>query len=115
RGTDGIKSTDSFEAWPVYALLKHLFLTEKIPTAQGETGLVGDLSVLAALTASGTDAVDRACRIASRRLRNAGIVRSEIADAGGFNGMRLAGAMLIPIPYGAAIKRFFEANSGEKQ
>jgi CRISPR-associated protein Csx17 len=110
-----VSAQDNLDAWPVYALLKHLFLTEEVATEDGGKRLIGDLSVLAALTSSDVESVDRACRIASHRLQNAGIVRAEITDAGGFDGMRLAAALLIPVPYGAAIKRFFEAKSGEER
>lgn len=95
--------TQDVGVWPVYGLLKHLFTAERIETGEGKKYLVADLSVLAALTAN---EVARAARIGSRRLQNAGVLRTEIQDAGGFDGMRLAAALLIPVPYGFAMKPF---------
>jgi CRISPR-associated protein Csx17 len=98
--------------WPVYALLKHLFLPELVETADGKKHLAGDLGVLAALTA---DDVERAAQTGSRRLQNAGMVKADLQDAGGFKGMRLAAALLIPVPYGPAMQRFFETKTRERQ
>jgi CRISPR-associated protein Csx17 len=91
------------EVWPVYGLLKQLFVAEQIETGEGKTYLTADLGVLAALT--GND-VAGAARIGSRRLQNAGVLCAGVEDAGGFDGMRLAAALLIPVPYGIAMKQF---------
>lgn len=89
--------------WPVYALLKQLFCAEEIETGEGKKYVMGDMSVLAALTAGD---VARAARAGSRRLQNAGVRSADIQDAGGFEGMRLAAALLIPVPYGPVMRRF---------
>ncbi len=92
--------------WPVYALLKHLFFGEKVETGDGEEYLMADLGVLAALTAGD---VDQAVRIGARRLQNAGLLRAEMQDPSGFDGMRLAAALLIPVPYGTVLRNYFKA------
>jgi len=93
-------------------LLKHLFLAEKVETGGEQRYLIGDLGILSALKAGD---VDGAARTASRRLQNAGMVSADIQDAGGFEGMRLAAALLIPAPYGPAMQRFFETTTGDKE
>ncbi len=98
------KGCEDVGVWPVYALLKHLFLAEQVETGEGKKYLMADLGVLAALTAGD---VGQAVRIGARRLQNAGIVRAEMQDPGGFNGMRLAAALLIPVPYGTAMRNLF--------
>jgi CRISPR-associated protein Csx17 len=98
--------------WPVYALLKHLFCAEEIETGEGKRYLIADMSVLAALTSGD---VARAARVGSRRLQNAGVMSADLEDAGGFEGMRLAAALLIPVPYGPAMQRFFKTKTGERQ
>ena len=98
--------------WPVYALLKHLFLAEQVETAGEQRHLTGDLGVLSALKAGD---VEGAARAASRRLQNAGMTKADIQDAGGFEGMRLAAALLIPVPYGPAMQRFFKTKTGEQE
>jgi CRISPR-associated protein Csx17 len=92
--------------WPVYALLKHLFFAEQVETGEGKKHLMADLGVLAALTA---EDVGQAVRIGARRLQNAGILHADMQEPGGFDGMRLAAAPLIPVPYGTAIKNLFRA------
>jgi CRISPR-associated protein Csx17 len=94
------------EVWPVYALLKHLFLVEQVETGEGKKYLMADLGVLAALTAGD---VGQAVRAGARRLQNAGLLRGDMQDPGGFDGMRLAAALLIPVPYGIAMQEFLEA------
>jgi CRISPR-associated protein Csx17 len=98
--------------WPVYALLKHLFCPDKIKTGEEGGYMRADPGVLAALMAGD---VERAARIGSRRLQNAGMPRAEIQDAGGLDGMRLAAALLIPVPYGPAMQRFFTTTTGDRQ
>ena len=90
--------------WPVYTLLKHLFFEEKIETADGKQYLMADLGVLAMLTAGD---VGQAVQTGVRRLQNAGLVRAKMQDPAGFDGMRLAAALLIPVPYGTAMQNLF--------
>jgi CRISPR-associated protein Csx17 len=100
------KGWEDVGVWPVYALLKHLFFAEQVETGEGNKYLMADLGVLAALTAGD---VGQAVRIGARRLQNAGILRADMQDAGGFDGMRLAAALLIPVPYGTAMQNLFRA------
>lgn len=109
-GPGDTKGREDVGVWPVYALLKHLFLSEQIETGDGEKYLMADLGVLAALTA---DDVAAAARAASRRLQNAGLLRAEMSETGGFDGMRLAAALLIPVPFGSSMRRFSKVKSGE--
>ena len=97
-------SEDEVEAWPVYALLKQLFLPNSVSTAAGDVFLTGDLSVLAALTAGD---VGQAARIVIRRLQNAGLRPIEANFQGGFDGTRLAACLLIPVPYSAALRQIY--------
>ncbi len=90
--------------WPVYALLKHLFHGEQVETPEGRKYLMADMGVLAALTAGD---VGQAVRAGGRRLQNAGMLGGEMQDPGGLDGMRLAAALLIPVPYGAAMREYF--------
>ena len=100
------KGWDDVSVWPVYALLKHLFFAEQVEIGEGKKYLMADLGVLAALTAGD---VAQAVRIGARRLQNAGILRADMQDPGGFDGMRLAAALLIPVPYGTAMQNLFRA------
>src|ERR1035438_6497769 len=43
----GAQSSDDVEVWPLYALLKHLFLAQAVGGPEGDLYLKGDLSVLA--------------------------------------------------------------------
>ncbi len=101
-----IKGREDVGVWPVYALLKHLFLAEQVETGDGKKYLIADLGVLAALTAGD---VGQAVITGVRRLQNTGFMRAEIQDPGGFEGMRLAAALLIPVPYGIAMQELFRA------
>jgi CRISPR-associated protein Csx17 len=98
----GPHNADDVEAWPVYALLKHLFLSGPVPTPEGDVYVSGDLTALAALAA---DDIEQAARVAIRRLQNAGLSPIEADYSGGFNGMRLAASLLIPVPYNAALRQ----------
>ena len=98
------KGREDVDVWPVYALLKHLFFAEQVETGEGKKHLMADLRVLAALTAGD---VAQAVSIGARRLRNAGLLRAEMQDPGGFDGMRLAAALLIPVPYGTGMRDLF--------
>ena len=89
-----------------FALLKHLFFAEQVDTGDGKKYLLADLGILAALT--GGD-VGQAVRTGARRLQNAGLLRAEMQDPGGFDGMRLAAALLIPVPYGIAMQELLGA------
>jgi CRISPR-associated protein Csx17 len=95
-------SEDEVEVWPVYAILKQLFLPNSISTPGGDVFLTGDLSVLAALRAGD---VGQAARVAIRRLQNVGLRPIEANYQAGFDGMRLAACLLIPVPYSAALRQ----------
>jgi len=99
---------DDVEVWPLYALLKHLFLAQTVGGPEGDVCLKGDLRVLAALR--GGD-VGQAAQIGLRRLQNAGLMPVDTNYLGGFDAMRLAGSLLIPVPYDAAMRRI--CRSGE--
>ncbi|MGD0868267.1 MAG: type I-U CRISPR-associated protein Csx17 [Bryobacteraceae bacterium] len=99
------KGREDVGVWPVYALLKHLFFAEQVETQEGKKHLMADLGVLAALTAGD---VEQAVTIGARRLQNAGLLRAEMQDPGGFDGMRLAAALLIPVPYGTGVRDLFK-------
>ena len=91
--------------WPVYGLLKHLFFAEQVETGEGKKYLMADMGVLAALTS--VSDVGQAVR--TRRAadcKNAGLLRAEMQDLGGFEGMRLAAALLIPVRHGSAMQEF---------
>ena len=107
-GPAGGPSSDEVEVWPVYALLKHLFLAQAVSGPEGDVYLRGDLSALAALQAGD---VGEAARIGVRRLQNVGLMPVDANYLGGFDGMRLAGSLLIPVPYDAAMRRI--CKSGE--
>jgi CRISPR-associated protein Csx17 len=100
------KGWEDVGVWPVYALLKHLFFAEQVEIGEGKKYLMADLGVLAALTAGD---VGQAVRTGARRLQNAGLLRADMEDPGGFDGMRLAAALLIPVPYGTAMQNLFRA------
>jgi CRISPR-associated protein Csx17 len=98
----GVSSSDEVEVWPVYGLLKHLFLAQAVKGPEGDIYLKGDLSVLAALR---TGDVSQAAHIGVRRLQNVGLMPVDANYLGGFDAMRLAGSLLIPVPYDAAMRR----------
>jgi CRISPR-associated protein Csx17 len=100
------------DVWPVYTLLKRLYTAGQIETKEGKRHVVGDLGVLAALTGAVEDGVTQAARIASGRLRNIGIA-AEMESASGFDGMRLAGALLIPVQPIAARGLFKTTGEGK--
>jgi CRISPR-associated protein Csx17 len=104
----GGPSSGNVEVWPVYALLKHLFLAQSVGGPEGDLYLKGDLSVLAALRA---EDVSQAARIGLRRLQNVGLMPVDTNYLGGFKPMRLAASLLIPVPYDAALRRI--CRSGE--
>ncbi len=112
RKTLPIQSTSEHgvEVWPVYALLKQLFLPNSIHAPDGDVYLTGDLNVLAALASNN---VAQAARVAVRRLQNAGLRPIEADYLAGFDGMRLAACLLIPVPYNAALRQIYK--SGEKK
>ena len=103
-GSTAEKAEEDVGVWPVYALLKHLFLADQVETGAGKQYVKGDMGVLAALIA---DDVPQAVSKGARRLQNAGVARAEMQDPSGFGGMRLAAALLIPVPYGAAVRKLF--------
>jgi CRISPR-associated protein Csx17 len=86
--------------WPVYGLLKHVFLGRPVPHTDGVV-IAPDLNVIAALRSGD---VARAAELAARRLRIAGLAPPELEYAGGFDGTRLAAALLIPVPYSAELR-----------
>jgi CRISPR-associated protein Csx17 len=100
------KGWEDVDVWPVYTLLKHLFLAEQVETGEGKRHLMADMGVLAALTAGD---VPQAVKLGVGRLQNAGLLRATMQDPGGFDGMRLAAALLIPVPYGIAMQELFGA------
>ena len=100
------KGREDVGTWPVYTLLKHLFLAEQVETSEGKKHLMADMGVLAALTAGD---LPQAVKLGVGRLQNAGLLRATMQDPGGFDGMRLAAALLIPVPYGIAIQELFGA------
>src|SRR5262249_27609097 len=91
----------NIEPWPVYALLKHLFLPEPLKTRAGPVLLRADARVISRLTAGD---VSGASDIALRRLRITNFVPIEGDYAGGVDAQRLAAALLIPVPYGPALR-----------
>jgi CRISPR-associated protein Csx17 len=106
NGSAESKGREDVGVWPVYALLKHLFFAEPVETGDGKKYLMADLGVMAALTAGD---VGQAVRTGARRLQNAGLLPAEMHDPGGFDGMRLAAALLIPVPYGTAMQKLLTA------
>jgi CRISPR-associated protein Csx17 len=104
------KRWEDVGVWPVYALLKQLFFAGQVETSEGKKHLMADLGVLASLT--GGD-VGNAVRIAARRLQNAGLLRAEMQAPVGFDGMRLAAALLIPVPQGTLMQKFLRSETGE--
>jgi CRISPR-associated protein Csx17 len=105
-GSGEPQGNEDVEVWPVFALLKHLFAAEQVETGEGKKYLKADMGVLAALTAGD---VRQAVKAGVRRLQNAGIAQAEMQEPAGFDGMRLAAALLIPVPFGIAMQRFFRA------
>jgi CRISPR-associated protein Csx17 len=103
-GSTEDRAPEEVGVWPVYALLKHLFFAERVETGTGKEYLMADMGVLAALTAGD---VPQAVKAGARRLQNAGLVRAEMDAPAGFDGMRLAAALLIPVPYGTAVQKYF--------
>jgi CRISPR-associated protein Csx17 len=101
---------DEIEAWPVYALLKHLFLAEPVRGPEGDLYLRGDLGVLAALRAGD---MERAAEIGARRLQNAGLLPVNASYLGGFECSRLAASLLIPVPYHAAMRRILKSREAK--
>jgi CRISPR-associated protein Csx17 len=101
-------SSDHVEVWPVYALLKQLFFAQALRGPEGDIYLRGDLSVLAALRAGD---ISQAAGIGVRRLQNVGLNPVDAKYLGGFDATRLAGSLLIPVPYDAAMRRI--CRSGE--
>ena len=106
----GARSGGQVGIWPVYALLKHLFLTSPISSGDEERFIAADLNVVAALRAGD---IQRATRIATSRLENAGLAPPNAVFDGGFDSMRLAAALLIPTPYGAALRKYCERGEAE--
>jgi CRISPR-associated protein Csx17 len=104
----GAQSSDNVEVWPVFALLKHLFLSQAVSGPEGDLYLKGDLGALAALRAGD---VGQAARIGVQRLQNVGLMPVDADYLGGFEPMRLAASLLIPVPYDAALRRI--CRSGE--
>jgi CRISPR-associated protein Csx17 len=106
RGSEPMStlSVANVEVWPLYALLKHLFLPHAFGV-ESDVHLKGDLGLLAALRA-GNEA--QAASIAIRRLQNAGFMPLDAIYPGGFDSIRLAGALLIPVPYDAALRRILK-------
>ena len=102
RKTEPHEAENDVEVWPVYALLKHLFLPHGVASPEGVVQLRPDLTVLSLLKAG---RVGPAAEVAVRRLRIAGLCPIEVDYEGGVDGRRLAAALLIPVPYGAALRK----------
>ena len=66
RGEPIAPSSDEVEVWPIYALLKHLFLAQPVAGPEGDVYIVADLNLLATLRSGD---VVRATQIAVRRLQ----------------------------------------------
>jgi CRISPR-associated protein Csx17 len=96
-----LPSDASIEIWPIYALLKHLFLPDPLSAPSGAVLVRSDARVLSLLSAGDGAA---AAEIAVRRLRIAGFAPIEVPYGGGIDGERLAAALLIPVPYGPALR-----------
>jgi CRISPR-associated protein Csx17 len=93
---------DPQEVWPVYALLKHLFLSRAVTSGDGAVHLRADLNVLSLLA---RDDVRGAAEIAIRRLRIAGLSPLEVEYEGGIHAQRLAAALLIPVTYTNSLRK----------
>ncbi|HLI84095.1 MAG TPA: type I-U CRISPR-associated protein Csx17 [Bryobacteraceae bacterium] len=91
------------EIWPLYALLKHMFLDCAVKGEGAEVKISADLNALSLLRAGN---VERAAEIATRKLKNKNLKAPEVVYAGGFDGMRLAAAVLVPAYYTAALNKF---------
>jgi CRISPR-associated protein Csx17 len=85
---------------PVYAVLKHLFLAGEIRIGPEPKKVRADGRVLPLLMANRTE---EAAQIAVYRLRVAGFRPLEVDYAGGVDGRRLAGALLIPVRSGKSL------------
>ena len=93
---------EQFPVWPVYALLKHLFLPHKLAQpGGGQVQLRPDLTLLSLLTA---DRINEAANIVIRRLRFAQFSPVQADYTAGLVGTRLGAALLIPVPYGFALQ-----------
>ncbi|HEY7387301.1 MAG TPA: type I-U CRISPR-associated protein Csx17 [Bryobacteraceae bacterium] len=91
------------EVWPVYAVLKHLFLGCSVKVDGVDIEIPADLNVLSLLRAGN---VERAAEIATRKLKNKNLAAPKAEYRAGFDGMRLAAAVLIPAYYTAALSKF---------
>ncbi len=83
--------------WPVYCLLKQMFLPGPVKTPDGETvRITPDLAVPALLSAG---RIEEAAGIAQRRLRVAGFQPVPAPYAGGLDARRLAASLLILVSH----------------
>lgn len=83
--------------WPVYCLLKQMFLPGRIDTPDGETVRIApDLAIPSLLFAG---RVEEAAGLAAKRLRIAGFQPINAAYAGGIDPRRLAASLLIPVSH----------------
>jgi CRISPR-associated protein Csx17 len=87
--------------WPVYAVLKHLFLPGSVPSAAGDVILRSDPRIIALLSSGD---IRSATEIAVRRLQISGLKPIQAEYDGGIEPNRLAAALLIPVPYGPALR-----------
>lgn len=90
------------EVWPVYALLKLLFLSRTLESAGGPVLVRSDLTILSLLE---TEDVPAAADLAIRRLQNAGLTPLDVDYDGGLDTERLAASLLIPVTYGRPLTR----------
>jgi CRISPR-associated protein Csx17 len=88
------------EVLPVYAVLKHLFLSGEIKRGPEPKRLRADPRIISLLRAGN---VEEAARMAVLRLRIAGFRPLVVSYAGGMDAGRLAGSLLIPVWSGNAL------------
>jgi CRISPR-associated protein Csx17 len=88
------------DVWPVYALIKHLFLSRPVSTPSGSLLLRADPRILQLLSRGDIRA---AAEIALSRLQIAGLTPVQAQYTGGIDARRLAAALLIPVSYSAKL------------
>jgi CRISPR-associated protein Csx17 len=92
---------ENVAVWPVYGLLKHLFLPEPLLSPSGRVLLRSDPRVFSLLLAGDIQA---AAEIALRKLQIAGFAPVQASYAGGIDSRRLAASLTIPVRYGTALR-----------
>jgi CRISPR-associated protein Csx17 len=92
---------ENVAVWPIYGLLKHLFLPLPIASPSGNVLLRSDTRILSLLSAGDIEA---AAEIAMRRLQIAGFAPIRASYGGGVDSHRLAASLAIPVRYGAGLR-----------